>query len=303
MSIAEIPFLMRHNKELSRLSISQYTLRSPYTFILNLPTKVRNAFRRYCEFFATLYQYREYLKQSVARDLRKTYKRSVLGYLWSMLQPLFMIIILTVVFSNIMSRVDSYSVFLFTALLPWRYFAATASGSLHIIHGNMKIIEQVPIPKFIFSLSLAASGLVNLALSILPLLLVMFCVGRPIPITSLAFPLILIPLFFTSMGLALFFSVANVFFDDTKHLSGLFLQSLYYLTPILYGREHLPEHLIYWLEYNPMFHVCEMSRAVFYDGVLPAADVYFTSIGQSLIVLAFGLWIFKKAENKFIYFI
>src|SRR5690606_17818573 len=103
--------------------------RSPFQFLLHLPRKVRNALRRYVEFFHTLYLYREYLKQSVARDLRKKYKRSVLGYFWSMLQPLFMIIILTLVFSNIMSRVDSYSVFLFTALLPWQYFAATANGS------------------------------------------------------------------------------------------------------------------------------------------------------------------------------
>jgi ABC-2 type transport system permease protein len=255
------------------------------------------------EFFTTLYKYREYLKQSVARDLRKKYKRSVLGYLWSMLEPLFMITILTVVFANIMSRVDAYSVFLFTALLPWRYFSSTALGSLDIIRGNMNIIQQVPIPKFIFSLSLSASNLVNLALSILPLFLVMFVVGRPIPWTAVAFPLIVIPLFFTSMGFALVFSVANVFFDDTKHLTGLALQALYYLTPILYGRDHLPQHLLGYLIYNPMFYICEFSRNVFYDGILPDPKLYLFCVAQSLVFLAFGLWIFKKTEQKFIYFL
>lgn len=285
------------------MSFSQGALRSPLTFILNIPTKVRNAAHRYYDFFLTLYQYREYLKQSVARDLRKRYKRSVLGYLWSMLEPLFMIIILTVVFSNIMSKVEAYAVFLFTAQLPWRYFSATSSGSLDIIRGNMKIIEQVPIPKFIFSLSLAASELVNLFLSIVPLILVMVYVGKPVTLAALAFPLILIPLFFTSMGFALFLSVANVFFDDTRHLTGLFLSALYYLTPILYGREHLPQRLLYWLEFNPMFHICEMSRSVFYHGVMFDMNTYFLSLAQSFLILTFGLWIFKKAESKFIYFV
>lgn len=265
-------------------------------------TKVINAGLRYHEFFGAIFKYREYLIQSVARDLRKKYKRSVLGYFWSMLNPLLTICILTLVFSNIMSRVESYSVFLFSALLSWQYFVSTAQDGLGAVRGNLNIIEQVPIPKFIFTLSTAASNLVNMMLSIVPLLLVMWVVGRAVPASILFLPLMILPLFFTSVGVALIFSVADVFFDDTKHLTGVALQALYYLCPILYGREHLPEHLIRWLELNPMFNIAETFRMIIYYGEIPSLQHYSSMLLSSALVLAFGLWVFKKADDKFIYF-
>ena len=121
-------------------------------------TKIINAGLRYHEFFADIFQYHEYLRQAVARDLRKRYKRSYLGYLWSMLNPLLMIIILTLVFSNIMkNRVEDYSVFLFCGLLPWQFFSRTALGSLNAVKGNAKLISHLPIPKYLFTLTTAFS--------------------------------------------------------------------------------------------------------------------------------------------------
>lgn len=269
-----------------------------------LHVKFINAILRYREFFYAIYHYREYLKQSVARDLRKRYKRSVLGYLWSMLNPLFMMIILTVVFSSIMKNtVEHYSVFLFSALLPWHYFSGTVMGSLDAIRGNMRIIDHVPIPKFIFSLSIAFSDLVNFFLSLVPLVLVMLVVGHPIPWTIILIPVILLPLFLVSMGIALVFSVGNVFFDDTKHLVDVIFKALFYLSPILYSADHLPKHLIKWLQLNPMFGIIELMREVIYFGNIPSLETYSISLGVALFTLAFGLWIFKRADDKFLYFV
>jgi len=268
-----------------------------------LHTKIINAIDRNREFFSMIYKYREYLKQSVARDLRKKYKRSSLGYLWSMLNPLFTMIILTLVFSKIMARIDSYSVFLFSAMLPWQYFNSTAQGSLGAIKGHMKIIEHLPIPKFLFALSIAFSNLVNLFLSIIPLIAVMLVVGRPIHWTVLLFPIALIPLFFMAMGMALMLSVANVFFDDTKHLTGVLFSALYYLCPILYGREHLPDKLLTWIILNPMFCICEFWRDLFYFGRLPDPSTYLINLVASFFVLVLGLWVFKKADDKVIFFV
>ncbi|NLF24334.1 MAG: ABC transporter permease [Deltaproteobacteria bacterium] len=256
------------------------------------------------DFFRAFYAYRGYLVQSIARDLRKRYKRSVLGYLWSMLNPLFMMIILAVVFSNIMGRpAKEYSVFLLTGLLLWELFSSTIAQSLNSIRGNIKLIMQVSVPKFIFPLSIALSNLTSFLLSLVALLAVIAFTGAGFHLTMLALPLVLIPVFFFTMGLALLFTVSNVFFADTQHLSGLILRALYFLCPILYDRHRIPAWLVDWLVLNPLFGQIEFMRDLFIKGVLPDPVTYLINFGGSLLMLIFGLWIFRKSENKFIYFV
>ena len=136
-----------------------------------------NNYRRYMcyssvlfNFFAEIYSYREFLKQSVLRDLRTKYKRSALGYLWTMLHPLGMMIVITLVFSHIMNiAIKDYSVFLFSGLLAWNYFQSTTMMSLVSIRSNSRLLNHIPLPKYIFIVSIAASNLVNFFLSIVPL--------------------------------------------------------------------------------------------------------------------------------------
>ncbi|MCB0310208.1 MAG: ABC transporter permease, partial [Bdellovibrionales bacterium] len=112
-----------------------------------------------------------------------------------------------------------------------------------------------------------------------------------------------IPLFCFTMGIALLFAVSNVFFNDTQHLSGVILQAVYFLCPILYGREHLPAWLVKWLVANPLFSIIEMNRSIFYYGLAPDPREYLIVCATSLLFLGLGLWVFKKADNKFIYFV
>lgn len=242
--------------------------------------------------------------QSVARDLRKRYKRSMLGYLWSMLHPLFMMIILAVVFSNIMrSNIQDYAVFLFCGMLPWTYFDSTAQGALGTIRANAKIMENVSVPKYLFPLSIAWSNMVNFFLSLIPLALVILVLGRSFHFTMLALPIVIIPLFCFTMGIALIFSVCAVFFEDTSHLVTVILRALYYLCPILYSREMLPEWLVPYVLLNPMFSIIELNRSLFYYGQLPDPVTYLIILSSSLVTLTVGLWIFKKSDEKFIYFV
>ncbi|MCB0324235.1 MAG: ABC transporter permease [Bdellovibrionales bacterium] len=264
----------------------------------------RVASNLFIDFFRNIVQYREYLKQSVARDLRRRYKRSVLGYIWSMLNPLLMMTILAIVFSNIMRHsVHDYAVFLFSGMLTWTYFSSTSQGCLGTIRANARIMEQVPVPKYIFPLSVGFSGLVDLLLSFVPLLLVMIVVGHDIPVTIFAVPLVLLPLFCITMGISLICAVSNVFFEDTQHLVEVIFRAVYYLCPVLYTREHLPQWLVKWASLNPMFGLIEMMRGLIYDGQLPDAEKYFTNFGGCLVVLMIGLWIFRRADRKFIYFL
>ena len=256
------------------------------------------------DFFVNLIRYREYLKQSVARDLKRAYKRSALGYLWSMLNPLLMMIILTVVFSHLMRvQVEHYSVFLLTALLPWQYFQQTVLGSMDSIRANRKLLEQVPVPKYLFVLSLATSNLVNFLLSLVPLLLVTLVVGKSLSWSMLALPFILLPIFFFSFGVAIFTATLHVFFSDIRHLLQVGLQALYYLTPILYGRDHLPAGVARWLEWNPMYHLIELMRAAFYYNHLPSAESYGIALLLGLGALLLGLYTLRRVDEKLMYFL
>lgn len=254
--------------------------------------------------FQDMYAYREYLKQSVARDLRKQYKRSYLGYFWSMLNPLMMMIILAVVFSSIMRQnIEDYAVFLFTGMITFAYFGGTNNQSLGTIRANARIIDQVPVPKYIFPLSIAFSNMATFLFSLVPLVLVMLFLGREIPVTILAMPIVIVPLFIATVGTSLMLASANVFFEDTAHLTEVVLRGLYFLTPILYSRDQLPEWLMDYIIFNPMFCLVEFMRDIVYYGKLPELSIYLTHFAGCIFLLVFGLYVFRRSESKFIYFL
>lgn len=264
--------------------------------------KHRNPLQVLHHFFISLYQYRYYLTQSVARDLRRKYKRSSLGYLWSMLNPLLTMTVMAIVFSKLLPRVEHYSVFLFSALIGWQYFNSTVNGSTGAVLGNMKIVEQVPVPKFLFVISNACSSIVNFLLALIPLILVMLIVGKNIPHTMLLIPIVMIPIVIMTLAMSMLVAIGTVFYDDVKHLSGVLMSAWYYLTPIIYGPELLPPHLVKWLQLNPLFFAIDNLRAVIYRGELPNINFFLYSLGIGCVMLVVALIAFEKADDKFVYF-
>ena len=254
--------------------------------------------------FQEIYVYREFLKQSVARDLKTKYKRSALGYFWTMLHPLLMMAVLAVVFSSIMRmNIDDYAIFLFCGLLPWNFFNSTVMMTLNSIKANHRIFEQIAAPKYIFVLSTTFSNLFNLILAVIPLIYLVLIFGRSLYMTFFAFPMILFPLVCTTIGVSLLLSACNVFFDDTLHLTEVGISALYFLCPILYHRDLLPPELVKFLVLNPLFGQMEFFREIFYHGRLPAADIYCYNLAGSALILLFGLWVFRRSEDKFFYFV
>jgi ABC-type polysaccharide/polyol phosphate export permease len=275
--------------------ISQAKLQSGFQEFLSLPLT----------FAKDVFAYREYLIQSVARDLRRRYKRSVLGYCWSMLNPLFMMIILAIVFSSIMRQnIDDYAVFLFSGMLPWSYFSGMCNHCLNTIRSNAKILNQVNVPRYIFPVSVGFSAIADFILSVVPLILVMVFVGRTVPGTVLLLPMVLLPLFMVSMGFALVLAVANVFFEDTEHLVSVFLRALYFMSPVLYRLEQLPEWLRPWVKWgNPMYASITIHRDILYYGNMPSFLMYSWTLLVSFLILVFGLWVFKRSEDKFVFYL
>lgn len=278
------------------------------SYVVHHPIGERSSLSRVhllvADFAFQLWSYREYLLQSVRRDLRTKYKRSFLGYVWTMLHPLCMMAITSIVFSHIMKiPIRDYSIFLFAGLLAWNYFQSTALMALGSIRANVRLFGQVPVPKFLPLLSLACSNLLNLMFASVPLLLIMLALGRPIPPTVLALPLVLVPLFCTVVGVSLILSTCSVFFDDTLHLSEVAIQALYFLSPVLYYREILPPELVRYLVWNPLFCQIEFFRGIFYLGELPHMATFLANFGGSLGVLFLGLWVFRRMEDRFLYVI
>jgi len=257
----------------------------------------------YTGFVRSLYYYREYLRQSVARDLRKKYKRTTLGYFWSMLNPILMMLVLTIVFSSLLPRREDYMLYLFSALLAWQYFAQTVNESLDSIKSNLKIIQQVPIPKYMFAISIALSNVINFLLSLVALVLVSIVIGRPLPLTTLLLPIMFIPLFLMTISFSLLFAAGNVFFEDVKHLTRVMLSAWYFLTPVLYGPDMMPEKKKFWLQLNPLFHPVNFMREIIYQGQVPDWGIYCMTVAFGFLLLGVSLHCFRKADDKFLYFI
>lgn len=254
--------------------------------------------------FRSIYQYREYLIQSVLRDLRKKYKRSTLGYFWSMLNPLLMMLVLTVVFASMMKgAVEHYAVFLFAGMIPWAYFSTTILGSLHSISSNVRIISQIPVPKYLFVLSLSFSNMYTLVVSLIPFVIISLIVGHGISGYLLLFPIAFFPLFLITTGVSLALAALNVFFEDTEHLTNVAIQALYFMCPILYPVSMLSSKTLSFLELNPLFTTTVIFKDIMYYERLPSLYDYLYSCGFGIALLFLGLWIFHRADKRIIYFV
>lgn len=250
------------------------------------------------------YGYREFLKQSVLRDLRVKYKRSALGYVWTMLNPLVSMAVLAIVFSALLRiQIDNYALFLFCGLLPWNYLSSTIITSLDAIRNNSRIFSQVPVPKSIFVLSIAMSNCVNLLLALVPLIVLTVAMRHPLHLTALSFPIFFIPILLTTIGASLALSALNVFFGDIKHLTEVALGLIYFLSPIIYDRSMLPESFHPWVVWNPLFTQIEQLRGVLFEGHLPSVGAFCLSFCVSFVILVCGLLVFKRAEDKFLYYV
>jgi ABC-2 type transport system permease protein/lipopolysaccharide transport system permease protein len=221
-----------------------------------------------------------------------------------MLHPLLSMTVLALVFSTLLRiQMDHYALFLFCGLLPWNYLNSTILMSLDSIRSNSRIFSQVPVPKYIFVLSIALSNFINLLFALVPLIVLMLVMKHPLHLTALSFPIVIIPVLFTTIGISLALAALNVFFGDIRHLTEVALGLLYFLSPIIYDRSMLPESFHKWLAWNPLLYQIEQLRGVCFDGKLPFGGAFCLSLGFSSLILICGLLVFKRAEDKFLYYV
>ena len=206
-------------------------------------------------FFRSLYEYRELLKTSISKDVRGKYKNSVLGVIWSFLNPLLQIAVYAIVFPLIMrSNLPNYTVFLCCGLIPWNFFSTATSRTSFTMIENGNIIKKVYFPREILPLSVVTSEAINFIISTIIILAFVLGYGMGLSKYIIFYPLILIVQYFLLIGISFIVSSVTVYFRDLQHFIGIALQLLFYATPIVYAPDSIPQNFQWILQYNPIIH-------------------------------------------------
>jgi len=264
-----------------------------------------------------LYAYWELAENLVIRDLKVRYKNSVLGFLWSLLNPLLLMLVFTVVFTIMLPNlaIPKFPVFVLCALLPWNFFSTSVLGGTTSIVSNGHLIKKVYFPREILPIAMVLSNFVNLLLA-LPVLFALIVFFRvPLNVSLVYLPLIMIVQVAFTIGMALILATLDVFYRDTGVIMEVIMQAWFFLTPVFYPVSLLPEwkvvrgialpirRLIYIL--NPMASIIASYRSVLYgftDGSPPAApawDFFSRTIVTSLLVLIIGYRFFTHFSHRF----
>ena len=251
--------------------------------------------------FGSLYKYSFLIRQLVARDFKTKYKRSVLGMLWSFLNPLLTMSIQYVVFSTIFkSTIPNFVIYLLSGIICYNFFNEATNMCLMSIIGNASLINKVFVPKYIYPFSRTLSSSINLLLSLVPLLIMMLVTQTPITKAILLLPFVLILLFLFSYGIGLILATMMVFFRDTQFLWGIFSMLLMYLTPIFYPETIIPAQFITVYKLNPLYHILRFVRSILIDGVSLEPKAYLYCLILCLVPFLLGVVIFRKNQDKFV---
>ncbi|MFL5399330.1 MAG: ABC transporter permease [Myxococcales bacterium] len=258
---------------------------------------------------AELWRFRQLVLLLVSRELKVRYKRSFLGVLWTMLNPLLLMVVYAVVFTTIMpAALPNFAVFLLAGLLPWIYFSTALLQGLMSVLVNQELVRKVRVPQAVFPVSVVGSNLVNLALSLVPLFAMMLALRQPFTAALLFLPVGILVLTLFTAGATLFLASATVFFRDVRHLTEVLLQVLLYLSPILYDVSQLAVRDSWWfrlfrleLRLNPMTYLIPLFRDPVYYGRVPSLSVVGIACGCAVSTLVFGYALFVRLEPRHIH--
>lgn len=249
-------------------------------------------------------QYRYLLKQLVERDFRVKYKASALGMIWSFLNPLLTMLVYLFVFSTIFSNdTANFPVYLMSGIVLFSYFSDATNLGMGSIVGNSALITKVYMPKMIYPLSKVLSSAVNLCISLVPLFLVMLLTGMTIHKSILLLPVVILFLIAFTFGASLILATLNVFFRDTQFLWGVLLTMLNFLTPVFYPESIIPAQFATLYHMNPLYQIIYFMRKIILDGVSPTPVTYLYCILASGLTLLFGIWIFRKNQDRFVLYL
>lgn len=257
------------------------------------------------ERFNVFYSYRFLLQQLVEKDIKLKYRRSFLGYIWSILNPLMIMMIMVIVFSNMFRfEVENYPVYLIIGQTMFNFVNESTSLSINSIMDNAPLLKKTYVPKYIFTISKVTSSLVNFLFALGAMLVVFFVCRVKFNLNFLFIPVILIQVYAFSLGLGLFLAQAAVFFRDIQHIYGAIITAWMYLTPIFYPITALPEKIYNLVvTFNPMYFYITQFRTIVMEGRMPSQTLIMSGTIISVVALIIGAFAFSKTQDKFILYI
>lgn len=251
-----------------------------------------------------IYRYRELIWALALKELRVRYKRSVLGFVWALLNPLLMMIVLTLVFGTIMRfSIDHYAIFLLSMLLPWTFFTQALTYSVDSVVGNADLLKKVRIAKIVFPVSAVVSNIINFLLSLIPLALLVLVLRFPLHWTWIYLPIPMLGLFLFTLGTSLFFAAVNVFFRDISHVIQIILSAWFYFSPIIYSLDFIPAKHRWLFKFNPMLYVLNGFRLSIYYGMLPHLGSVAMSLGCGFAAVLIGYSVFRRYQESFVFYV
>ena len=237
-------------------------------------------------------------------DLKAKYRNSILGYFWSIMEPLFIFSVLYLVFTNIFkSQIENYPLYLFLGIILWGMFSRVTSISLTSLLSKGNIITKIYIPREIFPLSTSITSFLIMCFEFIVFVGFLIYFNFLPPTTIVLLPLILIPLFILSLGVSLPLSAFNVYFRDIGYIWGVIIHAGFFVMPIIYQYDILPDNLATSLSLIPIAKIILMSHDVVLYGIQPTINDWLYVYGISFAVLIAGYLIFKKLEKRLVEFI
>lgn len=262
--------------------------------------------RRVWDHVAGRVKYLDLVAILVKRELKVKYRGSVLGYLWSMLNPLLFMVIISVVFSFLMRGIENYNLYVLSGILFWNMVTVSLNLGTSAIVRNSSLLQKVKVPTWIFPVVPAGLGLTNFALSIVPYAVIYVISGRAMPDQLWLAPVLFVLTMAFIAGLSLGLSVLNVFFRDVSHVLEPLLTLTFYATPVIYDRHAsaIPEAVRGLLLLNPFTHFIEAFRAVMFGGVYHVnVQEFALLLAMSVGSMAGGLLLYKNLRKKIIFYL
>lgn len=261
-----------------------------------------------------LYRYRHLVANLVVRDLKVRYKGSVLGIVWSLVNPLLMMLVFWLVFGYFMpSAVPKFHVFVLVAILPWNWFSAAASGGIYSIVNNAALINKIYFPRSALPLAIVTSEMVNFLLALPVLIALLYVSGLPLTVFALWLPVIIAVQFVFTLGIVLLLSTANVFYRDTGMIMDVVLLAWFFLTPIIYDISAYRDTMLpvigmsaerFMYIVNPLASLVASYRIILYGSVdgppgPPAVDFLLRTALTALVIMIVGFVVFARHSGRF----
>jgi ABC-type polysaccharide/polyol phosphate export permease len=253
-------------------------------------------------FFRPLWQFRLVYSHLVRQYVSLRYRRTVLGFLWTLINPLLTMAVTAFVFSLMMRMpLRSFAVFLFSGLIPWTLFSGCMVQGGQTLIENEALIKKIYVPRQTLVFARCTSLLIDAVLSFVCLFAIALVLGAHLGSALLVLPVAFVLTFVFSCGIAIVMALTSVFLRDTQQILTILLQAGYFLTPIIYPISIVPESYRPWLLANPMYYFVELFRLPIYEGIVPSAQTFLITTGCALASALFGMLVFRRYDNEVIF--